>query len=70
VVDGLEKPTDVGIEHPAHLLRQKPGVERIQRLMRTALRPEPVSSPKTVASGNCRYPGPATLSRRRRKRRT
>src|SRR2546426_4084593 len=28
------------------------------------------SSPTTAASGNCRYPGPATLCRRRRKRRT
>ena len=28
------------------------------------------SSPNTAASGNCRYPGPATLCLRRRKRRT
>jgi len=32
VVDGLEKPTDVGIEHPVHLPRQEPGVQRIQRM--------------------------------------
>ena len=42
VVDGIEKPTDVGIEHPVHLLRQKPGVQRIQRIMRAAPRPESV----------------------------
>lgn len=28
------------------------------------------SSPNTAATGNCRYPGPASLCRRRRKRRT
>jgi hypothetical protein len=28
------------------------------------------SSPNTAAAGNCRYPGPASLCRRRRKRRT
>src|ERR1700682_4201105 len=42
VVDGIEKPTDVHVEHPVHLLRQQPGVERVQRVVLAALRPEPV----------------------------
>jgi hypothetical protein len=49
VVDGLEKPTDVGIEHPVHLLRQEPGIERIQRLVRVASRPESVGEAEEVS---------------------
>src|SRR5213593_3965108 len=48
VVEGVEEPPDVGIEHPVHLLRRNPHRQRIQRLMRTAPRPEPVREPKEV----------------------
>ena len=49
VVDGLEEPTDVGIEHPVHLLRQEPGVQRIQCVMRAAPRPESVGEAEKVS---------------------
>src|SRR5262245_145602 len=42
MVDGLEESTDVGIEHPVHLLRQQPHVQRIQRVMWIAPRSEAV----------------------------
>src|SRR5437867_964698 len=48
VVEGVEEPTDVGIEHPVHPLRRDPHRPRIQRLMRTAPRPEPVREPEEV----------------------
>src|SRR2546426_731468 len=48
VVEGVEKPTDVGIEHPVHPLRRHPHRERIHGLMRTAPRPEPVREPEKV----------------------
>jgi len=35
VVDGIEEPTDVGVEHPVHLLRPDPDRERVQRIMLT-----------------------------------
>ena len=38
VVDGVEKRTDVHIEHPVHLLRQQSDIERIQRVMLAASR--------------------------------
>jgi hypothetical protein len=42
VVEGVEEPTEVGIEHPVHVLRRDPDRQRIQGLMRAAPRPEPV----------------------------
>ena len=36
------------IEHPVHLLRQQSGVERIQRMMLAAPRPEPVREAEEV----------------------
>src|SRR6058998_1024573 len=48
VVEGVEEPTDVRIEHPVHLLHRDPDCQRIQRLMRTAPRPEPVREPEKV----------------------
>ena len=38
----LQKPTDVGVEHPVHLLRQQPLVQRCQRIVLAAPGPEPV----------------------------
>src|ERR671918_231214 len=49
VVDGIEEPTDVGIEHPVHLPRQQSRIERIQRMMRAASRPEPVREAEEVS---------------------
>src|SRR5437899_3289895 len=48
MVEGVEKPTDVRIEHPVHPLRRDPDRQRIQRLMRTAPRPEPLREPENV----------------------
>jgi site-specific DNA recombinase len=48
VVDGIEKPTDVGIEHPVHLLRQQARIERIQRAVRTATGSKPVGEAEEV----------------------
>src|SRR6266545_668878 len=48
VIEGVEKPTDVGIEHPVHLLRRDPDRQRIQGLMRAAPRSEPVREPEKV----------------------
>ena len=36
VVERIEDPTDVHVEHPGHLLRQHPRVERVQRVVLTA----------------------------------
>jgi len=36
MVDGVEKPTDVRVEHPAHPLAHDPDCERVQRIMRAA----------------------------------
>ena len=48
VVDGVEEPTDVCVEHPAHLLPPHPSPQRIQRLMRATPRPEPVGEADEV----------------------
>src|SRR5437667_37550 len=48
VVDGVVEATDVRVEHPAHLPPQDPGRERIQRLMRAAPRPKPVTETEKV----------------------
>src|SRR6266508_1476013 len=48
VVDGLEVPPDVGVEHPVHLLRQEPGVQRIQRVVRAAPQPKTIGEAKKV----------------------
>src|SRR6266446_170713 len=48
MVEGVEKPTDVRIEHPVHPLRRDPDRQRIPRLLRTAPRPEPVREPENV----------------------
>ena len=42
---GVEESTDVDVAHPVHLLRQQTDVERIQRTMLAASRPESVRSP-------------------------
>ena len=44
----IEKAADVQIEHPVHLSRQQSRVERIQRLMLAAPRPEPVRKSEKV----------------------
>src|SRR5437867_539620 len=48
VVEGVEEPTDIGIEHPVHPLRRDPDRESIERPMRAAPRPEPVREPEKV----------------------
>ena len=48
VVDGVEKRTDVHIEHPVHLLRQQSDVERIQRVMLAASGSEAVGEAEEV----------------------
>src|SRR5437773_1349312 len=48
VVEGVEGPMDIGIEHPVHLPRRDPYRERLQSLMRTAPRREPVREPEEV----------------------
>ena len=47
--DGVEKPPDVGIEHPVHLPRQQSRIERVQRVVRLAPRPEPVREAQEVS---------------------
>ena len=42
VAQVVEKATDVGIEHPVHLLPFQSHSKRVQRLMRAAARAEPV----------------------------
>ena len=48
VCRSIQKAPDVGIEHPVHLLRQEPGRERIQGIVRAALRPESVGEAEEV----------------------
>jgi len=48
VVEGVEETTDVGIEHPVHLLRHQPRRERVQRVVLAASRPEPVREAEEV----------------------
>ncbi len=43
-----KEPTDVRIEHPVHLLRHDSDVERVQRVVRAASRPEPVREAEKV----------------------
>src|SRR2546425_935276 len=47
-IDGVEKAADVSIEHPVHLPRQQSRIERIQRVVRVAPRPEPVREAEEV----------------------
>jgi hypothetical protein len=42
VIDFVEKRPDVQIEHPVHFLLRDPDVQRIQRFVLAAPRPEPV----------------------------
>jgi len=42
VVDGIEEPTDVRIEHPVHLPIRDSDRQRIERIMRAAPWPEAV----------------------------
>ncbi len=49
VVDGIEKATEVQIEHPVHLFRHHSVAERLQRLMRAAPGPEPIRKPQEVS---------------------
>jgi hypothetical protein len=48
VVESVVELSDVGIEHPAHLLRSDPNRQRIQRLMRAAPRSESIREPQKV----------------------
>ena len=42
VTDVVEEALDVGIEYPVHALLLQPRIERIERLVRVASRPEPI----------------------------
>ena len=44
----IQKPTDVQVEHPAHLFRQQSGIERVQRMMLAASRPEPIRKAEEI----------------------
>src|SRR5712692_11210716 len=44
----IQKGFDVQIEHPVHFLRQQSRVQRIQRLMLAAPRPEPVRKAEKI----------------------
>ena len=46
--DFIEKPTDVRIEHPVHLLPRQPYPERIQRIVLATPRPEAVGEAQEV----------------------
>src|SRR6266571_2511239 len=48
VIDGPEKVTDVGVEHPVHLPRQQSRIERVQRVVWATLRPKPVREAEEV----------------------
>ena len=48
VVERIEEATNVRVEHPVHLLRLDANRERIQRLVRATLRPEPVPEAEKV----------------------
>ena len=48
VVNGIEEATNVDVEHPVHLSRQQSRVERIQRIVLAASRPEPVREAEKV----------------------
>ena len=50
LVKGIEERTDVGVEHPVHLLRHDPDRQRIQRLVRTAPLSESVGEAEEVRS--------------------
>jgi hypothetical protein len=48
VVDGVEKATDVGIEHPVHLLPTDSDAECVQRMVRAASWPKSVGETEEV----------------------
>jgi hypothetical protein len=48
VVQRIEEATDIGIQHPVHLLRVDATRERIQRVLRAATRPESVREAEEV----------------------
>ena len=48
VVDRVEEPTDVGVEHPVHLLPHESHPERIQRVMLAAPRSESIGEAQEV----------------------
>jgi hypothetical protein len=48
VVNGVEEPTNVCIEHPVHLLPLESDGKRIQRIMLTSLGPKPVGEADEV----------------------
>jgi site-specific DNA recombinase len=48
VVDGVEKRTDVQVEHPVHLSRQDSNIERVQRIVLAAPRTESIREAEEV----------------------
>ncbi len=48
VVDVVEEPTDVCIEHPVHLPPAEPDEERVQRIVLATSRPEPIGEAQEV----------------------
>src|SRR5687768_4162282 len=53
VVDGVEEPTDVRIEHPAHLPAHEPDIERIQRIVLAATWSESVREAEKFLLVDC-----------------
>src|ERR1700730_14214090 len=48
VAHRVEKPGDVGIQYPVHLAPVDPDRQRVQRIVLTAPRPEPVAEPQEI----------------------
>jgi hypothetical protein len=53
VADRIEKASDVGIQNPVHLAPVDPNRQRVQRIVLTAPRPEPVAEPQEVLFPDC-----------------
>jgi hypothetical protein len=49
VVDGVEEPTDIRIEHPVHLLSLDAGGQGIERIVRSTSGPKAVGEAEEVA---------------------
>ncbi len=48
VIEGLEEPAQIGVEHPVHLLPQQPDRKRVQRIVLAAPRPEAVGETEKI----------------------
>ena len=50
VVDGIEEPTDIGIEHPVHLLLRNSDRQSIERIVRLRPGRKPYEKPRKSSS--------------------